>query len=102
MPRFDIYRNPNPAATHPLFLDVQSNLVRTATRWCVPLFLPPADFPALTRAQCHIAIGGEAWLLDAPNILAVPMGLLKVPVHHLLAEEQALVENALEFMLRGY
>ena len=29
MPRFDVYRNPNPRATHSLLLDVQSDLVRT-------------------------------------------------------------------------
>ena len=33
MPRFDLYRNPNPRASHALFLDVQSDLVTTATRW---------------------------------------------------------------------
>jgi hypothetical protein len=30
VPRFDLYRNPNPRAVHGLYLDVQSDLVSTS------------------------------------------------------------------------
>lgn len=102
MPRFDVYRNPNPGAAHRLYLDVQSDLVRTATRWCVPLFDAPVAMPAMSRAQCRVHVAGQDWLLDTPNILAVPAALLRVHVGRLGGDEQLLVESALDFMLRGY
>lgn len=102
MPRFDVYRNPNPRATHALLLDVQSDLVRTSTRWCVPLLLAPEGLAALSRAQHLLNVGSQAWLLDTPNILAVPAVLLRVRVGRLEGDDQLLVEGAIEFMLRGY
>jgi CcdB protein len=102
MPRFDVYRNPNPRATHALFLDVQSDLVRTSTRWCVPLLLVSEGMPVLSRAQQRLNVGGQVWFLDTPNILAVPAVLLRVHVGRLDGDEQLLVEAAIEFMLRGY
>jgi hypothetical protein len=102
MPRFDVYRNPNPRATHALLLDVQSDLVRAATRWCVPLFQAHPDLPAMTRAQHRLRIAGQDWLLDTPNVLAVPATLLRAPVGRVNSDEQLLVESAIDFMLRGY
>jgi hypothetical protein len=102
MPRFDLYRNPNPQAAHGLYLDVQSDLVRTATRWCVPLRPATETTPAMTRAQVVLLVAEAIWLLDTPNILAVPLALLKVPTARLAAEDQLRVESALDFMLRGY
>lgn len=106
MARFALYRNPNPRATHALWLDVQSDLVRTATRWCVPLMrlASPAatGLPLLTGVHQELDIGGEPWLLDTPNILAVPARLLRVPVATLATDQRSAVEGALEFMLRGY
>jgi hypothetical protein len=102
MPRFDVFRNPNPRATHALFLDVQSDLVRTATRWCVPLLLAPEGMPILSRAQHRLNIDGQPWLLDTPNVLAVPAALLRVRIGRLAGDDQLLVEGAIDFMLRGY
>ncbi len=102
MPRFDLYRNPNPQATHGLYLDVQSDLVRTATRWCVPLRPATPRAPVMSTAQHVLTIGAEAWLLDTPNILAVPAKLLRLPAFRLATEDQLRVEGAIEFMLRGY
>ena len=102
MPRFDVYRNPNPRATHALYLDVQSDLVRTATRWCVPLFQVPDGFPAMSRAQHRLNVAGQQWLLDTPNLLAIPTTVLHAQVGHLSGDEQLLVEGAIDFMLRGY
>jgi hypothetical protein len=36
MPRFDIYKNPNPKASHAFYLDIHSDLVTTATRSNAP------------------------------------------------------------------
>ena len=101
MPRFDVYRNPNPRATHALYLDVQSDLVRTATRWCVPLFQAPDGLPAMSRVQYRLNVAGQQWLLDTPNILAVPAAILRAQVGRLDSDEQRLVESAVDFMLRG-
>ncbi len=102
MPRFDAYRNPNPRATNALLLDVQSDLVRTATRWCVPLLQVPDAYPVMLRAQQQVHVAGQVWLLDTPNILAVPAALLRSPVARLGSDEQLLVESSIDFMLRGY
>lgn len=102
MPRFDVYRNPNPRATHALFLDVQSDLVRTVTRWCVPLLQAPTGLPVMSRAQHRLHVAGQEWLLDTPNILAVPAAMLRNYVGRLGRDEQLLVENSIDFMLRGY
>jgi hypothetical protein len=103
VPRFDFYRNPNPRASHALFLDVQSDLVLTATRWCVPL-LPAtaAGAPTMTGAQAILTLDGVAWLLDTPNILAVPASLLRSRQGQLSSDDRLRVEAALDFMLRGY
>lgn len=102
MPRFDVYRNPNPRASHGLYLDVQSDLVRTFTRWCVPFLKAEAGLAVLTGAQRVFDLDGVQWLLETPNILAVPNTLLRAPVGRLGSDEQLQVERALDFMLRGY
>ncbi|MFT4194443.1 CcdB family protein [Ottowia sp.] len=102
MARFDIFRNPNPRAAHTLYLDVQSDLVTTATRWCIPLRHATAGQPVMQRAQSTLMVDGEAFVLDAPNVLAVPGHLLRQPVRKLAEAEQAVVEACIEFMLRGY
>ena len=101
MPRFDVYCNPNARATHPLFLDVQSDLVRTVTRWCVPLLQAPDGLPLMTRAQQRLQVASQVWLVDTPNILAVPAAMLRNHVGRLSSDEQLLVENSIDFMLRG-
>ena len=101
MPRFDVYCNPNARATHPLFLDVQSDLVRTVTRWCVPLLQAPDGLPLMTRAQQRLQVASQVWLVDTPNILAVPAAMLRNHVGRLGSDEQLLVENSIDFMLRG-
>lgn len=50
---------------------------------------------------CGFAFDGVQWLLDAPNILAVPNTLLGAPVGRLGPDEQLQVERALDFMLRA-
>lgn len=102
MPRFDLYRNPNPRATHALYLDVQSDLVTTATRWCVPLRKAELGQPVLRRAQSTFTVQGKPFVLDTPNILAVPSQWLRQPLRRLTEGEQAVAEACLDFMLRGW
>jgi hypothetical protein len=75
--------------------------VLTSTRWCVPL-LPAATAgaPAMTGAQAVLTFDGVAWLLDTPNILAVPA--VRSRQGRLSPDDQLRVEAALHFMLRGY
>lgn len=102
MPRFDIYVNPNKAASHRLYLDVQSDFVRLGTRWCIPLstYVPPR--PILQGAQALIAVDRQEYVMDAPNLLAVPAILLRKHAGRLSSSEQLTVESCIEFMLRGY
>lgn len=102
MPRFDVYRNPNRRAKYALYLDVQSDLVNTVTRWCVPLHMAAVGQPVLLRAQSSLKVGEDLYVLDTPNMLAVPATLLRQPVRRLTEGEQAVVEACIEFMLRGY
>ena len=102
MPRFDIYRNPNPRASHGFYLDVQSDLVATATRWCIPLVLHRPDTPLIQRAHGLLDVQGARHVMDTPNLLAVPAALLRNPLSRIGSSEQALAEAAIEFMLRGY
>ncbi len=102
MPRFDLYRNPNPRASHALYLDVQSDLVTTATRWCVPMRLAVAGQPVMSRAQSTLNVEGELFVLDVPNLLAVPAKLLRQRVRKLTEGEQAVVEACIDFMLRDW
>lgn len=102
MPRFDVYNNPNPRASHAFYLDIQSDLVTTATRWCIPLRTDKPGQPLVSRAQALVSVQGSNCVLDTPNLLAVPTALLRNPVDRFDAASQTLAESAVEFMLRGY
>jgi hypothetical protein len=102
MARFDIFRNPNPQASHQLYLDVQSDLVSTATRWCIPLLAAKPGAPVASRAQGLLNLLDDSYVMDTPNLLAVPATLLRHPVSHLGPQERAMAEASIEFMLRGY
>ena len=102
MPRFDIYPNPNPRASHAFYLDVQSDLVSTATRWCIPLLGAKPGHAVVHRAQGLLDVQGASCVMDTPNLLAVPNALLRSPVQQLGLSEQAMAEASIEFMLRGY
>ena len=102
MPRFDVYANPNPRASHARLLDVQSDLVLTSTRWCVPLSMLKPDMPVMSGAQALLVLEEQSWLLDTPNVLAMPAALLRQPQGRLTPEDQLRVETALDFMLRGW
>jgi hypothetical protein len=102
MARFDIYVNPNTAASHVLYVDVQSDFVRLSTRWCIPLsrHVPPRR--VIQGAQVLIGVDEQAYVLDVPNLLAVPTSLLRRRAGRLSAGDQLMAESCMEFMLRGY
>ena len=102
MSRFDIYKNPNPKGAHAFYLDIQSDLVTTATRWCIPLRTAKTGQPVVNRAQGLLKVQGVNCLMDTPNLLAVPAALLRKPIDRLDAAAQTLAEASVEFMLRGY
>jgi hypothetical protein len=56
----------------------------------------------MSRAQHRLHVVGQEWLLDTPNMLAVPAAVLRNHVGRLSSDEQLLVESAIDFMLRGY
>lgn len=102
MPKFDIFVNPNKAARHRLYVDMQSNFVRLSTRWCIPLspYLPPRAI--VQGVQALIEIDRQDYVMDTPNLLAVPASLLRQPAGRLSPSDQLVAESCIEFMLRGY
>lgn len=102
MPRFDLFVNPNKAASHFLYLDVQSDFVRLSTRWCIPLSRHVPRSPIVQGAQALIEVDHQAYVMDTPNLLAVPAILLRQRAGRLSSSEQLIAESCIEFMLRGY
>ena len=102
VPRFDIFANPNKAATHPFYVDVQSNLVRLSTRWCIPLLRRDFSIRTIQGVQAMIEFQDQPYLLDTGNLLAVPALLLKRSTGRLSSDQQFLAESCIEFTLRGY
>ena len=102
MARFDIFVNPNKAARHHLYVDVQSDFVRLSTRWCIPLarYTPPAAI--VQGAQALVEVNNQEYVMDTPNLLAVPAILLRQHAGRLSASDQLIAESCIEFMLRGY
>ncbi|NGZ82794.1 hypothetical protein GW587_00770 [Duganella sp. SAP-35] len=102
MARFDVFVNPNPAARHLLYVDVQSDFVRVSTRWCIPLAAHVPPKAIVQGAQALIEVEQQQYVLDTPNLLAVPARLLRHPVTRLSSNDQLVAETCIEFMLRGY
>lgn len=102
MARFDLFVNPNPAASHRLYVDVQSDFVRLSTRWCIPLSLHVPPRPIVQRAQALIEVDHQEYVMDTPNLLAVPASLLRQRAGRLTSGDQLIAESCIEFMLRGY
>lgn len=102
MPRFDIFVNPNKTARHLLYVDVQSDFVRLSTRWCIPLsrHVPPRAI--VHDVQALIEFDGQEYVMDTPNLLAVPASLLRQHAGRLSTSDQMVAESCIEFMLRGY
>lgn len=102
MARFDIFVNPNQAARHLLYVDVQSDFVRLSTRWCIPLshHVPPRAI--VQGVQALIEVDQQQYVMDTPNLLAVPASLLRQRAGRLSSSDQLIAESCIEFMLRGY
>jgi hypothetical protein len=102
MPRFDIFANPNKAATHPFYVDIQSNFVRLSTRWCIPLLRRRPGMITLHGVQALVDFQDRQYLMDTGNLLAVPATLLQRSTGRLSSNEQLLAESCIDFMFRGY
>ncbi|MFA9215933.1 MAG: CcdB family protein [Sphingomonadaceae bacterium] len=100
--KFDIFVNPNPAARHLLYVDVQSDFVRLSTRWCIPLSRHVPPRPLVQGVQALVEINQRQYVLDTPNLLAVPATLLRRHAGRLSSSDQLIAESCIEFMLRGY
>lgn len=105
MARFEVYRNDSAQAGDvPYLLDVQSDLLHgLETRVVVPLRRRDR-FPAVPvpeRLMPGFEIEGTAYLMETPKLAAVPLRLLKTPVVS-LAENQAAITGALDFLFQGY
>lgn len=105
MARFDAYRNSGPHADDvPYLLDVQSDVLQgLETRVVVPLRrrdrFPASRIP--DRLMPVFTLEGEDCLMETPKLAAVPRRLLKTPVVS-LADNQAAIAGALDFLFQGY
>lgn len=102
MARFEIFSNPNKAATHAYYVDVQSNFVMLSTRWCIPLLHHRPAMLILAGVQALVTFCDRQYLMDTGNLLAVPASLLRHPNGRLSPDEQSIAESCIEFVLRGY
>lgn len=105
MARFDVYRNEGSRAEDiPYLLDVQSDLLHgLETRVVVPL-RRRERFPSrgIPERLCPLfEIQGITCLMETPKLAAIPFRLLKKPVLS-LAENQAIIVSALDFLFQGY
>jgi len=105
MARFDVFPNPGPhATTTPFLLDVQSDLLDGLdSRMVVPLrsleHFAKVKLP--TRLTPVLKVDGRDYLLETPQMGAVPQRILKAPVTS-LAEEQPSITAALDFLFQGF
>jgi toxin CcdB len=105
MARFDIYKNPESQNdTTPYLLDVQSNLLDgLESRMVIPL-RSLEHFPRVQLSENLtpvFTIKGHDFLLETPKMGAVPVRILKKPVMS-LANKQAQITAALDFLFQGY
>jgi len=104
MARFEVYRNTGPhTETTPYLLDVQSDLLHgLETRVVVPLRRRDR-FPAplSERLTPLFTIDGVECFMETPKLAAVPLRLLKNPLAS-LADRQADITSALDFLFQGY
>lgn len=105
MARFDIYVNPGRSHRNiPYLVDVQSNVISgLATRIVVPL-RPLAAFSSValpTDLFPIIPIDGEDYVLDTPQLGAIPLAELKTRVAS-ARESQFVIQTALDRAFGAY
>jgi hypothetical protein len=103
MARFDLFANTDPRASHGLYLDVQSDLVQTPTRWCVPMRRWRSDRPLLRGAQQLIEVDWRTigcW--TRPTSWPFRTRCCDILWAVCLLDDHLRVEASLDFMLRGY
>lgn len=105
MARFDIYANPGRNHRNiPYLIDVQSNVISgLATRVVVPL-RPLAEFSPVTLPPDLfplIVIDGEDYVLDTPQLGAIPAHELKTRIAS-AREDQFDIQAALDRVFGAY
>lgn len=105
MARFDVYANPGRHAnTTPYLLDVQSDLLDGLESHMVIPLRSLQHFPQVKLPTCLtpvLTINGQDYLLETPKMGALPVRVLKTPVAS-LADEQAQITQALDFLFQGF
>ena len=105
MARFDVYPNPGASArTTPYLIDVQSDLLDGLdSRMVIPL--RSLDDYSQVKLSALLSpvfrIKGRDYVLETPKMGAVPKRILKKTVLS-LANEQARITGALDFLFQGY
>jgi len=106
MAKYDVFPNPGAhAQTTPYLLDVQSDLLDgLGSRVVIPL-RRLQNFPSTVKRPERLLpvlqIGDEKFLLDVPQMGAVPTRILKHPVTS-VASEHDRIATALDFLFQGF
>lgn len=102
MAQFQVYRNTRPSSGNiPFLLDVQSDLVQTASRLVVPLVRKDLYGPTYTRLNPEFTIERVAVVAAISDLAAVDARELRETVGE-LSEERSRVFAAIDFLLTGY
>lgn len=103
MPRYDVYRNPNPRtrAHNPYLLDVQADaLSGLRSRVIVPL-APKEEAPATPRTLYPLfGVEGREMVMLTPLVAGVPMAAIGERVAS-LGDEGSTILAALDLVLTG-
>lgn len=102
MAQFQVYRNPRGSRqTVPFLMDVQSDLVETASRLVVPLVLKQSYGALYTRLNPEFTIDQTAVVAAISDLAAVDARELREIVGN-LATERSRILAAIDFLLTGY
>lgn len=105
MAQFHVYRNLNPAssAAVPYLLDLQSDLIDSLpTRVVAPLV--PVDIlrgKTLRKLMPTLEIGGEAYVMDTPQLAGAPVRMIGPEVANLSAQRPEIMA-ALDLLFLGF
>lgn len=100
MARFDVYRIEG--LPH-YVIDLQAELLRDlSTRVVVPLVkLEAMDREAAVRLRPRLRIEGADWILNTPELAALPCSKLGERVAN-LEDQRDIIVDAVDFLMQGY
>ena len=81
---------------------MQSDLVSTATHWCMPWLAANPGYPVVGRAPALLNLLDNTYVMGAPNLPSVQAALPPHALGRLEPQERVMAEAFIEFMGRGH